>query len=237
MTRINLFNAIVCDDSPVFRFGLSSLLRNVPYIKKVEEANNGKEILKILEHHFYDIVFIEYQMQNTIEVIHKIIRVHPKVKVITVLMNEKNIYENDILQCGAHGFLLKNCDLSEIIKSLGDVCTGKTYYSLNVLNLISFHNADIVKLKKTSLKDKNTLAIMFLMYHEKTSKEIARLLNLSSRTVENYRMKFLRKTNSENMIGIIKHVLENGIHKDELLNKRFGKYCLKKNHQMVDYIR
>ena len=98
MTRINLLNAIVCDDSPVFRFGLSSLLRNVPYIKKVEEANNGKEILKILEHHFYDIVFIEYQMQYTIEIIYKIIKEYPKVKIITVLTNEKNIYENNILQ-------------------------------------------------------------------------------------------------------------------------------------------
>ena len=239
MTKCKHFKALVADGSPVFRFGLATLLKNVKFINKIDQVSNGNEILKILESTIYDIVFIELQANSNseIEVINKIINIYPGIKIIALILSENYIYKEDILQSGIHGFLLKNCDLSEITKSLNDVSIGKKYYTPKVLNLISLYKDHKAELKRSSLADKNQLAIMFLMYHEKSSKEIARLLNLSCRTVEDYRMKLLRKTNSVNLIGIMKYVFENGIHKDEFLNKQFGKFCIKKNQQMIDYIR
>ena len=237
MKNNNCFKVLVANSSSVFCFGLSTLLKNVPYIKKVEEASNEDEIFTILENDYFDIVFIESQMHKSIDIIHKIINQYSKVKIITVLINEKFIYEDDILNCGAQGFILRDCNINEIINALDEVCHDKIYFTPHLLNLIAIHKNYKIELKKTSLADKNILAIMYLMYHEKASKEIAIILNLSCRTVEDYRMKILRKTNSENMIGVIKYVFENGIHKDEFLNNRFGNNCIKKNHQAIDYIR
>ena len=181
MTKCKHFKALVADGSSVFRFGLSTLLKNVKFINKVDQVSDGNEVLKILDSNIYDIVFIEFQAlyNSEIEVINKIIKKYPEIKIIALLSNEKFIYEEYILHREIHGFLLKNCDLSEITKSLNDVSIGKKYYTPQILNLITLNNDNRVELIKSCLADKNQLAIMFHMYHEKSSKEIARLLNLS----------------------------------------------------------
>ncbi len=240
MSRLNPFKVIVADDSPVFRFGLATLLKNVPFISKVvREAKDENEVLGNLEKNIFDIVFIDIQMQRMhgIETIYKIIKQFPKVKVIALLMDERNIYTDEILHSGANGFILKNCDKQEIINALVQVCNGEQYFAPQVLNLISLNNKEKIRLRKSSIADKNMIAIMYLIYHEKTSKEIAGILNLSPRTIEDYRIKILRRTNSDNMIGIIKYVVENGIHIDALMIASYGRFCVKRDHQMIDYIR
>jgi DNA-binding CsgD family transcriptional regulator len=70
--------------------------------------------------------------------------------------------------------------------------------------------------------------IIYLMSHEKTSQEIADILCLSKRTIEEYRLEIMRVTNSKNVAGVTRYAYQRGIADDLILKARVEKYLDKK---------
>jgi DNA-binding NarL/FixJ family response regulator len=230
---------LIADESPVFRFGLATLLKNLPFIDEVAEVSDNSEAFGIIKKKTFDLVFFDSHIQkiNSFKSILNLSKDYPQIKIVFLLIDEQYVFFNEILKSGAHGYLLKNCDFREITVAINEIQNGRQYFTPSIRELISLNELNNIQLKKSVMMEKNILEIMFLMYHEKTSKEIAGLLNLSCRTVEGYRTKILRMTNSVNMVGILKYIFEKGIHANKFLNEKFSKYCIKKNYFEIDFVR
>jgi len=228
---------IVYDESPIFRFGMLTLLRNIPEMDSVSELPAIKDYKEIFEKKVFDVAVIGLNNIKCIESLNSISSLYPQMKIILLLNKTEDLYYEDVFKLPADAFLLKNCDFKDVKIALLEVFQGKKYYCPQILDRFKSGNSNKIILKKSAIANKNILYIMHLMYYEKTSKEIAGILNLSLRTVEDYRTKILKITNSENMVGVIKYIVEEGIHVDEYLLGKFSSYCSKKNHSEVDYIR
>jgi DNA-binding CsgD family transcriptional regulator len=111
------------------------------------------------------------------------------------------------------------------------------YFSGAITNALLIPKSTSIHHQSKSTYELNLDSIMYLMYYEKTSKEIAAICNLSCRTVEDYRKKILRITNSINMAGIIKYVVEKNIHNNEYLKLKFKEFCTKVDLEEIDSIR
>lgn len=120
---------------------------------------------------------------------------------------------------GVDGFVLKNEDDEEIVKAIEYVMNGDQYYCKEVrnqlINRIGKQNEQKRHLIGSTDFSSKEIEIIELICKQKTAKEISKFVYLSERTVEQYRSNIIRKIGAQNIGGIIKFALQNGLIKIE----------------------
>lgn len=217
---------IIADDHPIFRDGLNTVLRRQEFIEKITQAANGTEAIQLLESEHYDVVLMDIKMEpmNGLEATEIIRHRFPNVKIIALSMFGEERYIMEMIDKGASGYLLKNSKKSEIIAAIKAVVKGGTYFSDEVNNFILERLSAIKKGEKITpdYMENRMREVLFLMCHEKTSKEIANALNISVRTIDDCRADILKITNSKNIVGVVKYAIQSGIMEDEILRSKFS---------------
>ncbi|REJ81323.1 MAG: DNA-binding response regulator [Bacteroidetes bacterium] len=219
-------SVIIADDHPLFRHGLFALLNSLDIVGEIQQASNGKEVLEILSSRHFDVVLMDIRMQPMDGIATtEIIKNRYKSKVIGLSMFSDRRYVLDMIQKGATGYILKNAETEEIIKALETVMNGGKFFSEQILVFTNIaENRPNKKQNKYTAHEEKLNQIIYLLCHEKTSKEIADIMNLSKRTIDEYRQEITNLSKSKNLAGVIKYAIEHGILDDEIIkNKLFPK--------------
>ena len=217
---------IIADDHPIFRDGLNVVLKRHEFISKITQASDGSEVIRLLESEMYDVVLMDIKMEpmNGVQATEIIRNRFPNVKIIALSMFGEERYISEMISKGASGYLLKNSDKTEIIQAIKNVIKGRTYFSKEVADFI----VDRIALEKSGnyedfkYTEDRMREVIFLVSHEKTSKEIAAFMNLSVRTIDDCRIEVMKKTNSKSAIGVLKYAMKNGIFDDVILKGKYG---------------
>jgi len=211
-----MIRIIIADDHQMFIDGIRSMLGSQKNISVIGTANNGGEVLELLESKKADIVLMDINMpdMNGIETTKKIQNQFPKTRVIMLTMyNTKNFIER-LVYAGASGYILKNTGKKELITAIETVYNGKTFFSKEVtLRIMEGMTkkkqlpADFFEIELT-LREKQVLK---LIAQEYTTTEIAVRLSLSPYTVETHRKNLINKLCVRNSAGLVKYALQNGL--------------------------
>lgn len=206
---------LIADDHTIFRSGLAALLRNIPRIRIIRQAENGKEVLTILEKEPIDIVLMDISMpvMDGIEATGIISQKYPQVKVIALSMHDD---QNSILEMnanGAVGYLLKNTNIHELKDAIFDVMRGEKYFSKEVslvlLNkTVKTGNNKSVSLDPLSGKDKELIIYLSKGF---SAIEIAEKLGVAEKTVEGHKSKLFQKTGVKNTTALVMYAVKHGI--------------------------
>ncbi|MEI6265296.1 MAG: response regulator transcription factor [Sphingobacteriia bacterium] len=207
---------VIADDHLIFREGFKLLLNNQPELTLVGEADNGKSLLTLIEKTAPDIAFVDIKMpeMDGIETCKKIKANGTTTKVIALSMFNDDYLVVEMLEAGAYGYLLKNTDRHEILAAAKAVNMGDNYYCNSTSNKLAkliaakrYNPHKPSKQLKLSIRETEVLT---MLCDQLTNKEIAEKLNISSRTVETYRLSLLEKTDSKNVIGLVVYAIRNG---------------------------
>jgi DNA-binding NarL/FixJ family response regulator len=218
-SKHNPIRIVIADDHLIFREGFKLLLNNQPELALVGEADNGKTLLELIEKTSPDIAFVDIKMpeMDGIESCKKIKAKGIDTKVIALSMFNDDYLIIEMLEAGAYGYLLKNTDRHEILAAAKAVNMGDNYYCNSTSNKLAkliaanrYQPNKATKQLKLSIRETEVLT---MLCNQLTNKEIADQLNISSRTVETYRLSLLEKTNSKNVIGLVVYAIRNGYHK------------------------
>jgi DNA-binding NarL/FixJ family response regulator len=230
------FNLLIVDDHPVLREGVASVLKGHVKISSVKEANNGGEALALLEKGDIDIVLLDIKMEplNGIETMTEINNRFPEIKVIVLSNYSDKKLILQMMKLGVAGYLLKKVDKEEIKNAVNAIVNGSTFFPPEISKVIS-ENLEEIDRENTNANhiNKDHLGklheIIYLLYLEKTTAEIAEILFLSKRTIEDYRLEILKMTKSKNIVGVIKYALAHGIVEDATVKKNVEEH-LRKSH-------
>lgn len=215
-TRIRL---ILADDHEIFRDGFRVMLRKYSEIELVNEAADGRELIRQVREHTPDVVITDIKMpvMDGVEATKILKREFPDLPIIALSMFDEENLIVDMLESGAKGYLLKNAPKEEIITAVNTVYKGQPYFSMHTSNKLaqiiaksSFH--PYKKAVRPDFSDKE-IEIIKMICKEMSNKEIAAELNLSVRTVEGYREKIQEKMNVRNIAGIVIYAIKNDIYK------------------------
>ena len=129
--------------------------------------------------------------------------------------------------------MLKNADTEEIEIAIRKVMSGDKYFAKEISGILLNHINNLKLTKESnevsSFHKQRLREIIFLISYELTSPEIAKVLSLSDRTIDDYRIEILKATSSRNTAGIVKYALANNIDQDAELKNKFSKILNKKN--------
>ena len=207
------YSVILVDDHKLFREGLKLLLENLDYIKNVDEAGNGKELLKLIEKKQPDIIFMDIEMpvMDGITATQQVLKLHPGLNIIALSMYGDENYYTPMINAGAKGFVLKNSGIQDVEAAIQTVISGNNYFSQEILNRLINSIGKKSKTKESNGLSEREEEVLFHICKGKSNQEIADTLYLSKRTVDKHRENLLSKTNARNTAGLVMYAVKNGI--------------------------
>ncbi|MEO6002838.1 MAG: response regulator transcription factor [Opitutus sp.] len=207
---------ILADDHALVRAGIRTLLEKLEGIEIVAEAGDGLATLELVQKHLPDVVIMDISMPalNGLDTTVRIVREHPKIKVLILSMHTGEDYVLQALRAGATGYLLKDAATIELGVALVAVRRGETYLSPTISKeVLARHRqmlrdpkADPVKVLTPRMRE-----IVQLIAEGRSTKEIAFLLNLSVKTIETHRMHLMARLNLHDVAGVVRYALRTGL--------------------------
>ncbi len=209
---------LVIDDHTLFRAGLKSLLER----RKIDvvEAGDGKSGMELLADEEFEIILLDLRMPDMsgLEVLQWIrrARIQTPVVMLSTSSEEKDLVES--LQLGAQGYLLKDMDPDDLVKSLKNVLAGETVIAPDLTGVL----ASAVQKKATtdpasasrSVRDVLTAREMDVLRDITkgwSNKIIARDLGITDGTVKLHVKSILRKLNVHSRVEAAVIAVEEGL--------------------------
>lgn len=206
----------IADDHALFRAGVRTSLMGKKDVELIAEADNGMQLLNLLKHIDPDVILLDIQMpiMDGIQTLPEIRKLYPHIKVIILSMHNDHSMISKLMEIGANSYLTKNSD-SETIYQAIRTCYEQEFFFNELTNKALLSG---LRTKRTepgtpqeiNLSDKE-VTILKLMCEEKTTKEIADIVEISPRTVEAIRDKLKTKTGAKSMAGLVMYALKSGI--------------------------
>ena len=206
---------LIVDDHPLVRGGLRQVIMEDGRFELIGECGDGKAALELIQNKKPDVAVLDVNLPGLtgLEIAQKLQALRSRTRVIILTMHREEEFFNRALDNGAKGFLLKENAVEEIVKAIAAVSEGEHYLSSDISGyLVSRRNrAESLVKEKPGLDDltKAELRILKLISLKKTSREIAKELFISPRTVEAHRANICTKLDLRGSHSLLQFALEN----------------------------
>jgi DNA-binding NarL/FixJ family response regulator len=172
---------LICDDHPVVRAGLASMLNSQPGMEVIGSASSGKEALALLEQVVPDVLIIDLRMpgMSGLETMRAIKRRKdpPRIIVLTSFDTEEDIYRS--VEAGAQGYVLKSTPQEGLLEAIRFVHANKRYLPADIEARLTDRMA------RTDLTPREHQTLQ-LVAKGLTNKEIGRVFGISDKTARNH---------------------------------------------------
>jgi len=212
---------VIADDHEIFRDGLALMLSKQQNLSLAGQAENGKELIELVEEFQPDIVITDIKMPHLdgIKATRLLLEKNPHLKIIALSMFDEENLIVEMLEAGAKGYLLKNADKKEILEAINSVYEDNIFYcrhtSAKLASMIVKSRFDPHKKKQQVVFSDREKEIIKLICKQFTAQQIGNTLFLSKRTVEGYRTKIMEKMDVKNTAGVVIFALKNNLVKEE----------------------
>ncbi len=210
-----MYRIVLAEDHTLVRAGIKKIVEDYADLQVVGEAGDGLELLELLKTLDADLVILDISMPKMpgIEVAKEIKRSYPGVKILILTMHKMKEYLNDAIAAGVDGYLLKEDLAKELGSAISKIRQGKTYISSLLSNEMTSLFVQRLRVAPARLVEPLTpreIEIVKLIAEGKSSREIADLLFLSFRTIQNHRTRIMRKLNLKKNTDLVKYAIQMG---------------------------
>jgi len=213
-----MIKIVLADDHQIVRHGLRSLLSAEPDIEVIGEADNGREVVRLVQELSPQVVIMDISMPdlNGVEATRHIVSESSGVKVIALSMHSDSLFVLNMFQAGASGYLLKDCALEELVKAVRTVMNRKIYLSPGISDIVikDFvigYSSTESSSSAYSILTAREREVLQLMAEGKNTNQIADSLFVSVKTVEAHRKQLMNKLDIHSIAELTKYAIRQGL--------------------------
>lgn len=201
---------MLVDDHAMLRHGMAMLINMEPDIEVCAETGDGSEALDILKKNDkVDIVLLDVTLKTIsgFEIIKSMHALRPALPILFVSMHDEAVYAERALQAGALGYVMKQDPGEVLISAIREVLQGNVYLSkaMNAQLLSRIATGGPKREMMISSLTPSEFEVLHLIGSGHSSKEIAKLLNRSIKTIETHRFNIRAKLNLKNGADLIRY--------------------------------
>jgi DNA-binding NarL/FixJ family response regulator len=203
---------LIADDHGIVRSGLRLLLERQPDIEVVAEAADGAEARELAVRERPDLAILDVKMPKLtgLQATREIKRQVPETAVLILSMHDDERYLFEALKAGASGYVLKAQADTDLLEAIRAVQRGEPFLTPDA------QRALITDLLERGTPSDEELTpreeeVVKLVAEAHTSKEIAEILHLSEKTVENHRANAMRKLGMRDRVELVRYAIRKGL--------------------------
>ncbi len=212
---MNPIRILLVEDHHLVRAGIRSLLLGVAGVQVVGETGDGREALRLIAEVRPNVVLMDIALPglNGLEATARAVKDFPNVRVIMLSMNRAEEYVLRALRCGAAGYLLKDNTPVELEQAIRVVARGETYLSPDVSKHVIAAYVQRRDSKPTSLErlTPRQREVLQLIAEGRSTKEIAKTLAISIKTVEMHRQQLREALDIHDTASLVRDALRMGV--------------------------
>ncbi len=206
---------VLADDHRIVREGIRMLLENRKDIHVVGEASDGEEVLRVVGQELPDVVVMDISMPKLsgIDATRRITESGSRAKILVLSMHESPGYVEEVLRAGASGYLLKDSASEELVQAIDAIRAGDSYLSPAITQQVVdalAHPADRPSSAVSVLSERER-QVLTLIAEGLSSKEIARDLGVSLKTIESHRANLMDKLEIHKVSGLVRFAIRVGM--------------------------
>lgn len=203
---------LIIEDQTAIRHMLSTFIAAMPAFAVVGEAGDVDEALRVAESSKPQVVVLDWMLLGGLGLdFLRRVRVDPPPRVLVFSANTTELAVREALAAGATGYIEKTASFAEFTTALQAVATGRTYLGPAIARAVQriVSNPERIEAKiELSARERDVLRYLA---EGMSSKEIAELLGLSVRTVENHRASITRRTGLRSVAQLTLHAVRLGL--------------------------
>jgi DNA-binding NarL/FixJ family response regulator len=199
-TKSGKTRILLVDDHAVVRFGIGQLINRQSDLEVCGEEEDASRALDAMAKVNPDLVIADISLKDSsgLELMRNIKAQYPKMPVLVISAHEESVYAEIAFRAGALGYLMKGEALNKVLTAIRQVLAGSIYVSdalaAKMLQQQVRGQTDINESPVKSLSDREMEVFQMIGQWKKT-REIAKELHLSVKTIEYYREQIKRKLN------------------------------------------
>ena len=198
------------DDHAILREGLSALLNLSKDIKVVGQAGDGRAALDQVSQHQPDIVVMDMAMpgMDGLEATRRITTEHPQTRVLVLSQHDNERYILPVLRAGASGYVLKRAVSEELVTAIRTVNQGQSFLPPSIAAVVLQdyrHGGETLAEEDDYGLTPREKEVLKLVAEGQTSRQIAELLCLSTKTVMCHRANIYKQLGTNNRAELIKY--------------------------------
>lgn len=199
-----MITVAIAEDHQALIDGIQSYLEYEEDITIVGHANDGEQLLELVEKRPPNIVLCDIRMPKVdgIAAAKVIQKEYPQTKIIAFTMFDQENAVQQMLEAGAVGYILKNSSLKVVLEAIRAVANGKTYFDKKI------HLPTTEKNTSKSILSTREKEILVLIGRGSTSHEIADQLFIGKSTVDTHRKNMIRKLGLSGAGELLRYALE-----------------------------
>ncbi len=210
MSQTRAIKVLLVDDHPLVLEGIRAVIETYSHIEVVGAASSARDALIMAGRGEPDVVMMDINMSdiNGLDAIELFKEQHPKSRILMLSMHDSREYISTSVMYGASGYVLKDVSTNEIISAIEAVAAGNTYFSSGVSDVLM---RDEEAQKFNSPLTTREQSVLLLVAEGKSSRDVAEMLQISTRTVETHRKNIKKKLAISTTAGLTRYAIENGL--------------------------
>ena len=201
---------VLVDDHRLVRAGLRALLDVTPNVEVIAEGADGEEAIRLVRELKPDVALLDIAMPKLsgLEVLHQVTAEGLATKVLLLSMYDNDAYVAEAVRAGAAGYLVKDAAVEELAMALKALEQGDVYLSPAISRKLA--QAFSSGRASPGLTGRQT-QILSLIARGQSSKEIARDLGLSIKTIETHRTQIMDRLDIRDLAGLVRYAIRSGL--------------------------
>jgi DNA-binding NarL/FixJ family response regulator len=210
---------LLADDHEIVRRGLCSLLQKHEGWEVCGEASDGREAISMAQELKPDVVIVDIGMPhlNGLDTTRQLLQLDPDFKVIVLTITDSDQVIREALNAGARGFVLKSDAARDLVAAVEALQGKRMFFTSRVNDLVlagfleKGHAISRNEAPNLPILTAREREVTQLLAEGKSSKEVASLLGLSTKTVETHRSNIMRKLSLHSIRDLVVYAIKNNI--------------------------
>src|SRR5271165_574423 len=210
---------LLADDHEIVRRGLRALLEKREGWEVCGEASDGREAIEKALQLKPDVVIVDIGMPhlNGLDTTRQLLQQNPHFKVIVLTITDSDQVIREALDAGARGFVLKSDAARDLVSAVEALQLNRMFFTPRVNDMVlagfldkghNGSNSEPPRLPKLTAREREVIQ---LLAEGKSSKEVACVLNLSTKTAETHRSNIMRKLGFHCIRDLVVYAVKNNI--------------------------
>ncbi|MBE9520417.1 MAG: response regulator transcription factor [Proteobacteria bacterium] len=207
-----MIKVLLADDHSIVRAGLRRIIEESEDIEVIAEADDGRAAIQLAQDKLPDIAVVDISMPGLdgLEVISQLKVYRPELPIIVLTMHEEEQYVVRAIEAGAMGYVTKRSAPEQLVKAIRQVMGGSRYLTPEASEALALRIAKGTGGKSSldSLSNRE-LQVLRRLAMGHTNHEIAEAYSISTKTVDTYRSRLLKKLNLRNNAEVSRFAIRN----------------------------